>query len=65
VPRLITLTYGAGIALAAFAGVLAAPIYSVNPNMGSNFINTVFAVGGNRRHGLDPRLDHHRLRSGP
>jgi len=44
VPRLITLTYGAGIALAAFAGVLAAPIYSVNPNMGSNFINTVFAV---------------------
>jgi len=44
VPRLITLTYAAGIALAAFAGVLAAPIYSVNPNMGSNFINTVFAV---------------------
>ena len=38
VPRLITLTYGAGVALAAFAGVLAAPIYSVNPNMGSNFI---------------------------
>src|SRR5437868_4473817 len=33
-----------GVALAAFAGVLAAPIYSVNPNMGSNFINTVFAV---------------------
>ena len=44
VPRVITLTYGAGVALAAFAGVLAAPIYSVNPNMGSNFINTVFAV---------------------
>jgi branched-chain amino acid transport system permease protein len=44
VPRLITVTYGAGVALAAFAGVLAAPIYSVNPNMGSNFINTVFAV---------------------
>jgi branched-chain amino acid transport system permease protein len=44
VPRLITLTYAGGIALAAFAGVLAAPIYSVNPNMGSNFINTVFAV---------------------
>ena len=44
VPRLITLTYGGGIALAAFAGVLAAPIYSVNPNMGTNFINTVFAV---------------------
>jgi branched-chain amino acid transport system permease protein len=44
VPRVITLTYGAGVALAAFAGVLAAPIYSVNPNMGENFINTVFAV---------------------
>ena len=44
VPRLLTLTYGAGVALAAFAGVLAAPIYSVNPNMGSNFIITVFAV---------------------
>ncbi|WP_456303627.1 branched-chain amino acid ABC transporter permease [Humitalea rosea] len=44
VPRMITLTYGGGVALAAFAGVLAAPIYSVNPNMGSNFIITVFAV---------------------
>ncbi len=44
VPRLITLTYAGGAALAAFAGVLAAPIYSVNPNMGENFIITVFAV---------------------
>ncbi|CAH2599998.1 Branched-chain amino acid ABC transporter permease [Rhodovastum atsumiense] len=44
VPRLVTLTYGAGVALAAFAGVLAAPIYSVNPNMGSSFIIAVFAV---------------------
>jgi branched-chain amino acid transport system permease protein len=44
VPRVITLTYGGGVALAAFAGVLAAPIYSVNPNMGDNFINTMFAV---------------------
>jgi branched-chain amino acid transport system permease protein len=44
VPALITLTYGAAVALAAFAGVLAAPIYSVNPNMGSNLIITVFAV---------------------
>ena len=44
VPRMITLTYGAGVALAAFAGVLAAPIYSVNPGMGANFIITVFAV---------------------
>ena len=44
VPRMLTLTYGAGVGLAAFAGVLAAPIYSVNPNMGANFIITVFAV---------------------
>jgi branched-chain amino acid transport system permease protein len=44
VPRVITLTFGGGVALAAFAGVLAAPIYSVNPDMGDNFINTVFAV---------------------
>ncbi|MFC3125570.1 branched-chain amino acid ABC transporter permease [Pseudoroseomonas globiformis] len=44
VPRMVTLTYGAGVALAAFAGVLAAPIYSVNPQMGSNLIITVFAV---------------------
>jgi branched-chain amino acid transport system permease protein len=44
VPRMITLTYAGGVALAAFAGVLAAPIYSVNPNMGANFIIVVFAV---------------------
>ena len=44
VPRMITLTYAAGVALAAFGGVLAAPIYSVNPNMGSALIITVFAV---------------------
>ena len=44
VPRMITLTYGAGVALAAVAGVLAAPIYSVNPQMGSNLIIVVFAV---------------------
>jgi len=44
VPRMITLTYGFGVALAAFAGVLAAPIYSVNPNMGSSLIIVVFAV---------------------
>ena len=41
---MISLTYAGGVALAAFAGVLAAPIYSVNPNMGSNFIIVVFAV---------------------
>jgi branched-chain amino acid transport system permease protein len=44
VPRMVALTFAGGVALAAFAGVLAAPIYSVNPNMGSNFIITVFAV---------------------
>lgn len=44
VPRMITLTYGFGIGLAAFAGVLAAPIYSVNPNMGADLIIVVFAV---------------------
>ncbi|MYZ49871.1 branched-chain amino acid ABC transporter permease [Propylenella binzhouense] len=44
VPRLVTLTYGFGVALAGFAGVLAAPIYSVNPTMGANLIITVFAV---------------------
>jgi branched-chain amino acid transport system permease protein len=44
VPRMVTLTYGAGVALAAFGGVLAAPIYSVNPQMGSNLIIVVFAV---------------------
>ncbi|KZD12741.1 branched-chain amino acid ABC transporter permease [Oceanibaculum pacificum] len=44
VPRMITLTYGFGVALAGFAGVLAAPIYSVNPLMGSNLIVVVFAV---------------------
>jgi len=44
VPLLITLTYGYGVALAAFAGVLAAPVFSVNPVMGSNLIIVVFAV---------------------
>jgi len=44
VPVMITLTYGYGVALAAFAGVLAAPIFQVNPIMGSNLIIVVFAV---------------------
>ena len=44
VPLLVTLTYGGGVALAGFAGVLAAPIYSVNPIMGENLIIVVFAV---------------------
>jgi branched-chain amino acid transport system permease protein len=44
VPRLITLTYGFGVGLAAFAGVMAAPIYQVNPLMGADLIIVVFAV---------------------
>ncbi|WP_445503643.1 branched-chain amino acid ABC transporter permease [Microvirga sp. G4-2] len=44
VPLLLTLTYGLGAALAALAGVLAAPIYQVSPLMGSNLIIIVFAV---------------------
>jgi branched-chain amino acid transport system permease protein len=44
VPRMITLTYGFGVALAALAGVMAAPIYQVNPQMGANQIIVVFAV---------------------
>ena len=44
VPLMVTLTYGFGVALAAFAGVLAAPIIQVNPLMGSNLIIIVFAV---------------------
>ena len=44
VPRMITLTYGFGVALAAFAGVMAGPIYQVNPLMGADLIIVVFAV---------------------
>jgi len=44
VPRMIMLTYGFGVALAALAGVLAAPIYNVSPQMGSELIIVVFAV---------------------
>ncbi len=44
VPLMITLTYGFGVALAAFAGVLAAPIFSVGPKMGADLIIVVFAV---------------------
>ena len=44
VPRMIMLTYGAGVALAALAGVLAAPIYQVSPTMGADLLIVVFAV---------------------
>ena len=44
VPRMVTLTFGFGVALAALAGVMAAPIYQVNPLMGADIIIVVFAV---------------------
>jgi branched-chain amino acid transport system permease protein len=44
VPLLLTLTYGLGCALAALAGIMAAPVYQVSPLMGSNLIIVVFAV---------------------
>jgi branched-chain amino acid transport system permease protein len=44
VPRMVTLTYAFGVALAAFAGVLAAPINQVRPGMGADIIAAVFAV---------------------
>jgi len=44
VPVMVTLTYGFGVALAGFAGVLAAPIQVVSPMMGMNIIIVVFAV---------------------
>ena len=49
VPRMVTLTYGFGVALAALAGVMAAPIYQVSPQMGADLIIVVFAgvvIGG-------------------
>ena len=44
VPRMITLTFAFGVGLAAFAGVMAAPIYQVSPQMGADLIIVVFAV---------------------
>jgi branched-chain amino acid transport system permease protein len=44
VPRMITLTYGFGVGLAALAGVMAGPIYQVSPQMGADLIIVVFAV---------------------
>jgi branched-chain amino acid transport system permease protein len=44
VPLMFTITYGFGVALAAFAGVMAAPVYQVTPLMGSSVIMVVFAV---------------------
>jgi branched-chain amino acid transport system permease protein len=44
VPRMITVTYGFGVGLAALAGVMAAPVYQVSPQMGADLIIVVFAV---------------------
>ena len=44
VPRMVTLTYGFGVGLAALAGVMAAPVYQVSPQMGADLIIVVFAV---------------------
>ena len=44
VPRMVALTFAGGVGLAGLAGVMAAPLYSVTPNMGDALINTVFAV---------------------
>ena len=44
VPLMVTLTFGFGVALAGFAGVMAAPVYSVSPEMGSNLLIVVFAI---------------------
>lgn len=44
VPLIVTVTFGFGVALAAFAGVMAAPIYSVSPEMGANLLIVVFAI---------------------
>jgi hypothetical protein len=62
VPRMITLTYGFGVGLAALAGVMAAPIYQVNPTMGADLIIVVFAVVV---YGFDHGRYRHRFRSGP
>jgi branched-chain amino acid transport system permease protein len=44
VPRLLTITYGCGVGLAALAGVFAVPVYGANPSMGSDLLIVVFAV---------------------
>ena len=60
---MITLTYGFGVALAAFAGVMAAPIYNVSPQMGSELIIVVFAVVVIGGMGSILGRDRHRLRA--
>ncbi|MET4761672.1 branched-chain amino acid transport system permease protein [Bradyrhizobium ottawaense] len=64
VPRMITLTYGLGVGLAALAGVLSAPINQVRPLMGRRPHHRRVRGGRDRRHGFDHGLHHHRLRAG-
>ncbi len=61
VPLLLTLTYALGAGLAAFAGVLAAPIYQVSPLMGIEHHHRRLRRRRRRRHGLDHGRDRHRL----
>ncbi len=63
VPRMITLTYGFGVALAAIAGVMAAPIYTRQSADGREHDHRRVRRGGHRRHGIDPRRDPHGLRA--
>ena len=63
VPLMVMLTYGAGVALAALAGVLAAPVIQVTPLMGSEPDHRGVRRGRDRRHGLHPGLGRHRPRA--
>ena len=64
VPLLVTLTYAGAAGLAAIAGVLAAPVFYVSPQMGSESSNPGFRRGRDRRDGVDPRCDRRRLLAG-
>ncbi len=63
VPLMFTITYGFGAALAAFAGVMAAPIYQVSPAHGRLAHHGGLRGGGHRRHGVDPGRHPHRARA--
>ena len=62
VPLMFTITYGFGVALAAFAGVMAAPVYQVTPLMGSSTRHRRVRGGGHRRDGVDRGVHRHRPR---
>lgn len=63
VPRMVTLTYGFGVALAAFAGVMAAPIYQVSPLMGRTSSSSS-SPSSSSGHGINPGRHRHRVRAG-